>query len=725
MNTRAIRFVLVLILVVTMITGISYGQGTDMPNYKDVKVVMIIINRIDFKDLETMPYTRQIMDKSSIALMNTKGSGANNEFKSYATLGWGVRSEASHTTSLFYDTNDETKSIYERRTGNKLPENGIVNLDINRLITQNQNGEYGALPGALGQVLRENGYKTAVLGNGDTDDMELTPAGLIVMDSNGYIDYGNIRNNLTEEDVTKPFGIKTNYDLLLEEFEGVYSDSNLIVIETGDTMRLERYKENLYPEAYEKQKSNILNEIDNFISDIVQNSDEDNMKLIIATPYPSNEAASKGERLTPLVIYEGENSGQVLYSGTTRRDGIVGNVDIGPTILSYFNLTSDKMTGRVLTSMVQEDNLSYIHNLNERVVNTSTQRVRVLYSFAVYEIITSILALILIVLRKRIRIKWHKYILLALIGNIVAPFTLLLMPLFGGTNIVVTYLLLLGLSILIVIVLRLLSKGDPLSTILYAMTLLVFGLLIDTITGQNLIKNSLLGYDPIIGARYYGIGNEYMGILIGAVLVFTTVFVEKYSINKYIPIIFYGLVTVIIGFPKLGANVGGTITAVFAFIFVSIRLLGKKINFKKLIYIGLSVIGVVGIMAIIDLFIIESQSHLAGAIRQIVTGGPVVIYQIIIRKISMNLRLMGVTIWSKVLLSAIVVLGILFYKPIGFIKKVSLKYSKIAIGWSGIIVACIIGFAVNDSGIVAAATSVVFLTSTILYLIVDDLSHEG
>ena len=38
-------------------------------------------------------------------------------------------------------------------------------------------------------------------------------------------------------------------------------------------------------------------------------------------------------------------------SKTTRRDGIVGNVDIGPTILSYFNLTTDKMTGRVLQSI--------------------------------------------------------------------------------------------------------------------------------------------------------------------------------------------------------------------------------------------------------------------------------------------------------------------------------------------------------------------------------------
>lgn len=723
MKKKAIPFALVLVLVITIITGISYGQDTKTPVNEDIKVVMVVINRIDFKDLERMPYVKQLIDKSAIGLMNTRASGSNSEFKSYATLGWGIRSEAMHTTSLFYNVDEEIKSIYERRTGNNIPNNGIINLDIGKLIAQNKDGEYGAVPGALGNVLRSNGYKTAVLGNGDTDDTQLTQAGLIAMDSNGYIDYGDVSKDLIQEDPTRPFGIKTNYDYLLDQYKKVYSDSNLIVIETGDTTRLERYKDNLFPEIFEKQKTNILSEIDRFISNVVQNSDMDNTKLIIASPYPAADAISRGERLTPVVIYEGSSNGQILYSSTTRRNGIIGNVDIGPTILSYFNLTSDEMTGRVLTPIPQENNLDYINNLNKTVVNTSTQRARVLYSFAIYEIVASILALLLIVLRNKIPFKWHKYMSLALVGSLVAPFTLLIMPLFGITSIEVTYMLFIGITVTIVALLKLVAKNRHLDIILYSMFLLVFGLLIDVVTGQNLIKNSLLGYDPIIGARYYGIGNEYMGVLIAAVLILATVFIERYSVKKYIPILFFGLVTIIIGFPKLGANVGGTITATFAFIFVSIRILGKKINFKKLVYIGLAVVGVVGTMAIIDMFFIQSQSHLAGAINQIISGGPIIIYQIIVRKISMNLRLIGVTVWSKVLLSAIVVLGILFYKPIGLIKSISLKYPKVAIGWSGIIVACAIGFAVNDSGIVAAATSVIFLTSTILYLIICDLSE--
>ncbi|MFW5649086.1 MAG: hypothetical protein ACOCG5_08365 [Candidatus Alkaliphilus sp. MAG34] len=722
MNIKIERFIPTLILTIILMINISYGLETRSLNHDGTRVIMVIINRIDFNDLEKMPYTKELIGRSSIALMNTRASGKNSEFKSYATLGWGTRAEASHTTSLFYEIDGDVGSTYERRTGKGIPENGIINLDINRLIIQNLEGEYGSIPGILGQMLDENGYKTALIGKGDTIDIQLTQAGLIVMDSDGYIHSGDISDRLIEKDNARPFGLKTDYKLLLDKFEEEYLNSNLIVIETGDTMRLERYRENLRPKMYEKHKIDILEEIDEFIYSIVKNLDKKNDKLIIATPYPSTEAANRGSRLTPLIIYEGNDKGQVLYSKTTRREGIVGNVDVAPTILSYFNLTTNKMTGRVLQSVSQQGNLNYIHNLNKRVTNTSAQRYRVLYSFAVYQIITSVLALALIIFKNRVPVRWYKYISLALIGNMVVPLTLLLIPLFGVTNIVTTYLLLLAITMAIISAIYLVSKGDSLSVILYAMFLLVFGLLFDIVSGQNLIKNSLLGYDPILGARYYGIGNEYMGILIGAVLMLTAALMEKHYVNKYLSIMFYGLVAVIIGFPGLGANVGGLITAVFSFLFVTVRLLGKKIDFRGLVYIGLAVVFVVGVMALVDLFIVENKSHLAGAISQIISNGPVVMYQIITRKISMNLRIIGVTIWSKVLLSAVVVLGILFYKPIGWFRRISMKYPKLALGWSGIIVACVIGFVANDSGTVAAATSIIFLTSTMLYLIIEDLN---
>ncbi|AKL95241.1 hypothetical protein CACET_c17930 [Clostridium aceticum] len=716
MKIKKVWLFMLLTSLITIHTYYSTVHGLD--SQKTPKVVMLVINRVDFQDLYNMPNMRVLIEEGSIGLMNTRASGSQNDFKSYGTLGWGTRAEAGQNTSTFHHLEEDNLAVYERRIGKIDEDEGIINININMLIQQNIRGEYGASPGILGDLLKQHSYKTALIGNSDIDNDVSRPAGFIPMDSRGYIDYGNLDRELIIEDTHRPFGMKTNYDQLLESFIEVYVKGDFIVIETGDIHRLERYKNYLSSTMYQEHKKNILTEIDAFVSKVFNHIDGKPTVFMLVTPFPSDAAVLRGERLTPVVIYDGVNKG-LLWSGTTRREGIVGNVDIAPTILSYFHIPPSNMVGRGMSTVEATDTLDYILKLNNRVVNTSQQRYRILYSFAIYEMITSAIALLAIIFTKKIASKWYIPISLGLLSNIVAPFTLLILPIFGPLSIVNNYILFVLCTAFFTCILYFLGRKKPLNIILWASLLLVMGLMLDIVTGQNLIKNSVLGYDPIIGARYYGVGNEYMGVFIGGILIFTATLIERYSVNRYFVMIFYLITTIIIAFPTFGANVGGTITAVFAFLFTSVRLLNKKISFKKLLYIFTAVIIVVAAMATIDLFFIENQSHLASAVEQIFSTGPIIIYQIIARKIAMNIRVMGVTVWSKVLLSAIVILGILFYRPVGVIKKVTTTYPSLAIGWSGIIVAGIVAFAVNDSGVVSAATAIIFLTTTMLYLVMN------
>ncbi len=718
---RLIFIKLLIILILVAELSVVFALEEKQPNQK---VVMLIVNRVDLQNLLEMNEVQRLMEEGSIGLMNIRASGRYSEYKSYATIGWGTRAEANKESQAFFNVDKNSTAIYRRRLGEIPSDKGIVNLSINRLIQQNYKGEFGAVPGSLGEILRQNGLKTVVLGNADTEDEKRRAAALIAMDKQGYIDYGDISSKLIMENFSKPFGIQTNYDLLFEEFTELYPQGDFFVIETGDLSRLESYKNNLNRTAYQNHRKAILQEINQFTEKVTNHIEGDPTLLMLVVPYPTVVVFESGARLTPIIFYGEGITGGLLTSDTTRREGIIGNIDIAPTVLAYFGLSPEEMTGRRINELSTKNNIQFLEQLYKNVVNISQQRYKVLYTFAVFEMLASVFALLAIIFKKRIPSLWRRGISNVLIATIVAPFTFLLMPIFDFQTPTLIYTLLMLITSIVVVSLSLLIRKDWVKMLILSTGLVVLGLLVDLITGQQLIKSSILGYDPIIGARYYGIGNEFAGVLIGSTLVFTTAIVEKNKKLKWLVPIIYLVIVVAIGFPQWGANVGGTITAMFAFLFTTFKLLGVKMNFKKWLSICGMVVIAVSIFAVVDMFVLETKSHLAGAIQQIYRGGPLVVLQIITRKIAMNIRIMGVTIWSRVLLIAIVVIGILFYKPVGVLKKIASAYPHLAAGWTGILVACGVGFVFNDSGVVTAALAAIFLSTSILYLVLNDLDDK-
>ncbi|GAB6087915.1 hypothetical protein [Alkaliphilus crotonatoxidans] len=717
-NKQAAIFILIFLL--QFFNTVSPGEAISEDSI-DKQVIIVIVNRAGYNDFLEMEQVSKIMDKGYLGLMNIRASGSYSEFKSYATIGWGTRAEASSETSIFYNADEENTSVYQRRTGHAAVEDSIITLTLNKLVQQNLKGEYGAVPGILGEALTEAGLKASVLGNSDGDDYQNRAAALITMNQAGLTALGDVSGRMLIEDDDWPFGLRTNYQLLYQEMSRLYQKSSLVVVETGDFSRLEAYKNNLNSEMYERHRKRILTEIDQFVGSVVKEMNDQTL-LMILSPYPSGQAIEKGDRLTPVVLFEkNQTEGGLVTSGTTRRLGIIGNVDIAPTILSYLDLPIPaEMAGRVISSVAHQNQLEYISTMGSAVLNTSQQRYRVLYSFAVYEMLATILALFLIIFRKKLSARGRRWGSRLVLATMIGPMGLLVLPIFGEVSLLLTYTLLIGITLLLTLLIDVLAR-EPLQAILYATGILVLSLSVDLLLGQRLISNSILGYDPIIGARYYGIGNEFAGVLLGSSLVFSGAMIEKFKISKSVIVFFYGFLIILIGFPALGANVGATITSIFAYLFTYLRLKGTKVSLKTLVYIVSAIIAGVFLLAVADILFLSNESHLAGAVKQLYYSGPQVLPQIITRKIAMNIRVMGVTIWSRVLLLALAVVGILFYKPIGILKRLAAAYPSLAIGWTGIVAACIVGFAVNDSGVVLAATAAIFLSASMLYLVLQDI----
>ena len=107
----------------------------------------------------------------------------------------------------------------------------------------------------------------------------------------------------------------------------------------------------------------------------------------------------------------------------------------------------------------------------------------------------------------------------------------------------------------------------------------VLALTADALAGTQLLMRSLLGPDPILGARFYGIGNELKSGL--AVLVLAAVAAALYPAVRgpraALAMASAGVVLAVVeGSARIGAGVGGVILVSFGFAVASVMLLPAR-----------------------------------------------------------------------------------------------------------------------------------------------------
>ncbi len=698
-----------------------FSTATEAKTYDDAakKAVLVVVDRISFEDIEDLPGFRQMIDSGSIALMNNRPSGTYSASKGYVNIGSGARAEGTASALGALEADESVRELFYSRTGHTVSEGMVVNPNINRLINQNKRGEYGATAGNIGHFLRGEGYRTAVLGNADCGNNQIRWAISIAMDRNGIADDGVVGDDILQEDEGFPTGRRTDFPRMYTCFEEIQQRADFIVIETGDLTRIEESRDMLNETMYKSHRQDSLLKIDEFITHLKERADLEDWLVLIATPYPSEAGIAQGARLTPLIVYGGEFLPGLLTSGTTRRKGIVGSIDIAPTVLGHFGVPARELTGRHLRPVPVSGNLEEVKRINTVTVNTSNFRYPVLYNYALFVIFVVLFGLYTIIYPGFLQGRLVPMEEFALILIMLFPAMLLILPLLGLNtlmgNVAAAVLGTTGISLMLY---RHIKDVNDLLFIASGLTILL--IVLDIVTGGRMIQSSILGYDPIIGARYYGIGNEYMGIAAGSVIIAACSLLERRKAGLRIIALLLGIVVIVIGYPGLGANMGGAITCLLAFGFFIFRVLGIQIGIKQIATIGLVMAAVISVFLVMDAVFLEEHSHLAAAAHGAVQDGPLHILAIIQRKVSMNLKLLRYTVWTKVLITVIAVTGILFYRPVGIFTGVFAKYPYYAKGWSALVVAAAAGIAVNDSGVVTSATGSIFFITSMLYILIQE-----
>ena len=121
---------------------------------------------------------------------------------------------------------------------------------------------------------------------------------------------------------------------------------------------------------------------------------------------------------------------------------------------------------------------------------------------------------------------------------------------------------------------------------------------------------------------------------------------------------------------------------------------------------------------------IDSQSHMGQTVSLIRKNGMFELFHIARRKIDMNIRLFRYTIWTRVFLLSLLTMVLLLFRPVGLLRETAEKYPFFVRGIASGVAGCIIALLTNDSGIVAAGTSMIYLVPPLLMIVINRLNQR-
>lgn len=672
---------------------------------KSNKVVIFMVDNIQLEDYTQDSYLNYLLNNSFSAFVSGRQNGKVSEAKAKLAIGSGHRLDIGNDMKLAYKHSDD-KIIYNR---------------LSSLIEQNINSDYRNYIGYIGNEVHKKNLTTCLIGNSDINVPDRSAA-LITMDSHGIIDMGNVDNTVIY-DSNFPGGVRTDYSKVLELYNYYYTKSDILTIDIGDLTRLEYYKSKLKPESYELYRETAINDISQLINTIISQANEKTSYILLSS-YPAIADIKAGFKLMPIIVHDNSKGG-LLYSDSTRRIGIITSLDIADYILKKLRVTDNSSIEEIKLSNV----MSKLIALKRKLLNVSVMRLPVLTWYAIFEIICAIACFLYMLNFNHKKMILANFVKISMLANIVAPAILLYVSIFDISNAAAYFVLFILFSYLLALILFKCFKSFK-GQFLAAAIFVNASLVIDLIRGSAFMKNSVFGYDPIIGARFYGIGNEFAGVFIGSGILLMGCFLQLYEeevekrpkATSLLLASFSCFQLYMIGMPFIGANFGGTIAAVFGYYFFYASVKKRKLSIAQLLILLMVLIMALTSIILMDLLNPSNTTHIGKFIADIKENGINVLIQTLARKAAMNIRLIKYTIWTKVLLCIILIITIMFFKPVRLLHNIFKKYRYFTAAWLGLSAGSIAGLIANDSGIVMAATAMIFTGYTILYMCLEERS---
>jgi len=448
--------------------------------------------------------------------------------------------------------------------------------------------------------------------------------------------------------------------------------------------------------------------------------------LIIVSPTCPPYRSKKEMAYSPIAIIGPGFGPGLLTSPSTRRPGLVANVDIAPTVLRYFGLDvpgpragrdTAGMSGRSMTWRESEHPLQDVLALSRRGLRLLELRWRFGPVYILSQFIILIAVSGLLLFWRRGALEWRQRLRLALLLAISVPLALLFLPPLDPGAVAQPYVIAAALAAAFT---WLAWRGSAPLTALGALLTATTGVIVlDAMTGARLLGNSIISYNPMYGGRFHGIGNDLMGVAMACGAIGSAALVQESGGGRramWALAVWLAVIALAISAPHWGANWGGGVTAGFAFAVAYAAMRSGRPRLRHWLWGTAAGAAAGAILIALDL-INDSHAwtHIGDSALLVGAGGVPAAAAIAARKFAGHLHVFSFAPYSALTLLALAIVLWLVMGPPRRLRAAleanRTLWGGIAGGTAGAVVAVI----VNDSGVVAGASALGIITLTIAY----------
>ncbi len=640
-------------VVTFLILIILFSMG-NISYAENIKTIIIVTDELDFSTIEKL----DLDSKMSLGLMNTRTSNVFNRSSEayFMTIATGRRVEVE-------------RGLYK---GLKKDENGNITIigyeNIIKILDENYKG-FSKNMDFLADLLKNKNISIGYLGN--------SVSSLIAADKNGIIYNGFI-------------GIEYDEEWLVEKTSDIFKESDVIVVSYNIDGRDDRLA---------------------ILKDYIERYSMYNIIL-----FPSRVSGDlddiRNGTLVPI-LYNCKNNGYgMLTSDSTKRQGMITNMDIFAELANIYGVETSTATGHEIyldaENFAGEDLIEENKNNLDGILNL------IVIKYIFHGIVIVLQLYIIYDIFKRKNHFYNKY--KKLMDSIIIMILLsMLLGIFNLNQSILLYsLVLISCTIGVLFLMdNFRLNVFPIIPILTNITIL-FAIFFY----PNMIYNSFYGFNNLVsGGRFYGLNNETMGILIATgIITFSclkrkicNIVVSTIALCLYFPIIIIALSE------RYATNFGGYLTSIAAFLMLFYMVfLKEKVNKRNIL-----VLCAIGFGIFLLGFVLKvgnnSAGHAESLYQRISILGIYELVDMIKKKIKQLLLIAISPPWSIVILGQIYFFKKFLAGERKIIEKVKAnkenKYNEILI----IIITSIFAFLLNDTGAVAF----VYMNTYVIAILID------